>query len=261
MPGLDNLCSSLCPALVRLANSGHLQTVHDLVTGMSLAPYLWGSVSGPRLLYVALASRALDLAIFLVESFVSFLCNAIVSWETSDYTFQRSIQQCLEGLQTYQSSFYSAHDSKMESFAILVSFWVHHLEVDMGLVFHELCGLGYSKVVKLMLEHAGSAGPTLVNKLDPAKRSPLYYAACGGHLSIVQHLIDECCIVYSDSSELPLFGLLLYFCLAPHAQECYKEHCGKMRQDCYRVKDRLLTSGIQQLLPLCYFSLAFKNSS
>ena len=263
MPDLGHLCESLCPHLVTLANQGLFQSVKKLIDGLPVKEYLWGLSSGPRLLYVTLALGELDLAISLVKSFVSFLCTAIANWEALDGTFHSNLIQCLKRLQCDMNlyTYRKVRHSEIQLFSYLVS--CSSTAIDLGLLFHAICGLGFTEMVRMMLECAKESGisSTLVRKLDSKKRSPLFYAACGGHLDIIKLLISDGSTLYSLPSKAPIIGLLLYLCCAPHAQEHLAQHCGRSgRKFTYRTRHAFLTSTVTDMLPRsCYFSSAFKN--
>ena len=263
MPDLGHLCESLCHHLVSLANQGLFQSVKKLTDGLPVKEYLWGLPSGPKLLYVTLALGELDLGISLVRNFVSFLCTAIANWEALDGTFHSNVKQCLERLKCYTHTFEKVRDDTVRLFVSLVS--LGSIAGAPGLLFHRICGYGLTGVVRMILECAGESNisSSLVSKLDSKKRSPLFYAACGGHLDIIKLLIDKGSILYSPSSKAPIIGCLLYLCCAPHAQEHSAEHCGTFksgRKLTYRTRHAFLTSGVADMLPhSCHFSLAFRN--
>ena len=263
MPDLGHLCESLCPHLVTLASQGLFQSVKKLTDGLPVREYLWGLPSGPKLLYVTLALGELDLGISLVKSFVSFLCTAIANWEALDGTFHSNVMQCLKRLQCYTYVFEKPRSDQLRSFVSLVSFG--NTAVAPGLLFHNICGYGLTEVVRMMLECASDSNisSALLKKLDSKKRSPLFYAACGGHLDIVKLLISEGSVLYSPSSKAPIIGCLLYLCCAPHARELSAEHCGSFksgRKLTYRTRHAFLTSAVADMLPhSCHFSLAFQN--
>ena len=260
MPDIDQFHSSLLPALVTLANYGLFQMVQSLLEGFQLTHNVWSIRSAPRLLYIALASGAIDLGISLARGFVTHLCSSITTGGSAGW--QSHTWLCLKRLQHYCSSFQSSRHPQIQQLVRFVSFCTDLGNGQIDMVFHNLCGMGYLDLVQLMLECADSSSAALVNKLDALNRSPLYYAACGGHLEIVQLLIDECCIFYSDKSEAPILGLLLYFSFASYTFEHLDEHYGKEIRSAYRKKTMFMAH-LKSLncLPRCSFSPGFQNVS
>jgi len=256
---LEHLCSSLCPTLVTLVNQGFVAPVQKLIAGLPITDILWSTPTGPRLLYVALFSpKAQDLGLCLAKSFVSFLCKYSANWGSLYSKTWSDVCTSLKRLQNYTAVFKSVHLPQINHLIELITFCNERIGVsEMGLLFHTLCGLGKLNLVRLMLENAGDVKSVLVNKLDSQQRSPLFYAAFGGHLEIVHLLLDECCIVYSTSSQPPLLALLLYFALAQFSVEYLDESCGKLQRSTFYRRELIL----RQLkeLPTHSFSPLFQN--
>ena len=259
LPDLEQLCSSLCPTLVTLANQGFFTPVQKLIGGLPITDKLWCSRSGPRLLYVLASQDAQHLGLSLAESFVSFLCKSVANWEKLSSKSRSDVCMCLKQLQNYNAVFRSVHHPQLNLLAELVTFCnqqtfgVDHL----GFVFHTLCGLGNIGLVQLMLENASDVSSTLVNKLDSQKRSPLFHAALGGHLEIIHLLIDECCIVYSNSCQPPILALILYFALAQFSVEHLGDICGKVERSTFNERKRFFHH--LEDFPTHLFSHAFQS--
>ena len=239
---MEHLCSSLCPTLVTLVNQGFVAPVQKLIAGLPITDILWSTPTGPRLLYVALFSpKAQDLGLCLAKSFVSFLCKYSANWGSLYSKTWSDVCTSLKRLQNYTAVFKSVHLPQINHLIELITFCNERIGVsEMGLLFHTLCGLGKLNLVRLMFENAGDVKSVLVNKLDSQQRSPLFYAAFGGHLEIVHLLLDECCIVYSTSSQPPLLALLLYFALAQFSVEYLDESCGKLQRSTFYRRELIL---------------------
>ena len=264
LPELEHLCSSLCPTLVTLANQGFFAPVQKLIDGLPMTDKLWCTCTrnGPRLLYVLASLKAQDLVLSLVQSFLSFFCKSVADWEKASNKSRSDVCMCLKQLQKYVVAFRSFHDVEIDLLIELVIYTkllICNLEVDcLGFIFHTLCRLGKRDLIQLMLENAGDVSSTLVNKLDTQQRSPLFHAAFGGHLEIIHLLMDECCIVYSDSSQPPILALILYFALAQFSDEHLGDNCGKVERSTLNSKICFLEHQLEEP-PTRLFSHAFQS--
>ena len=242
-----------------LVNQGFVAPVQKLIAGLPITDMLWYTRSGPRLLYVALFSpKAQHLGLYLAKSFVSFLCKSSTNWGSLYSKTCSDICMSLKQLQTYTTVFKSVHHPQINLLIELITFCNEQISVsEMGVLFHTLCGLGKLNLVQLILENAGDVSSALVNKLDSQQRSPLFYAAFGGHLEIVHLLLDECCIVYSNSSQPPILALLLYFTLAQFSVEYLDESCGQLQKSTFYRRGFILRR--LKELPTHSFSPLFQN--
>ena len=229
------------------------------MAGLPITDMLWYTRSGPRLLYVALFSpKAQHLGLCLAKSFVSFLCKSSTNWGSLYSKTCSDICRSLKQLQTYTTVFKSVHHPQINLLIEFITFCNEHISVsEMDILFHTLCGLGKLNLVQLMLENAGDVSIAMVNKLDSQQRSPLFYAAFGGHLEIVHLLLDECCIVYSNSSQPPILALLLYFTLAQFSVESLDESCGQLQKSTFYRRGFILRR--LKELPTHSFSPLFQN--
>ncbi len=213
-PDVVQLSLSIVPALVTLVNSGYVQIVQRLCEVLPITEQLWKSPSASRLLYVTLAMQPQQLGSCFLKSFLAFFCGTIASWTVTESALQSNFLSYLKRLQSYVAVFSSHPDRQVKQIAQLLSLFKSYAVDDPSVFFHQLCGLGYHDLVQLLLENGGAC---LVNVLDCLKRSPLFFAACGGHLAIVKSLLDEAAIVSSDISTPPIIGLLLYLACAPRS--------------------------------------------
>jgi hypothetical protein len=77
--------------------------------------------------------------------------------------------------------------------------------------FHYLCGLGEFELVSHFLKCLDSAHHAeLFRYMNSHQQSPLYYAASGGHLDIVELLLEKGCQRYYSSENPPIKGALAY---------------------------------------------------
>ena len=84
-----------------------------------------------------------------------------------------------------------------------------HVHVG-GFILHELCGHGYTSLVQLVVSEQGRE---VITCKDNQGRSPMYYAAAGGHIEVIEYLLE--CSISLDPSEYgcchPFLGVLSYF--------------------------------------------------
>lgn len=259
-PELTQLSLSIVQALVTLVNSGYIQSVERLCEVLPVMEHLWSTRNGVRLLYVSLATGALNLGRSILRSFLEFLCRIIASWSTVEPTVQSEFSARLEELQRYLSFFSSFPDPQVKQLAQLISFYSSHALDNPTLFFHKLCGHGCCESVELLLENGGAC---LVNVLDDAGHMPLFFAACGGHLSIVKNLLAKSASVYPDASTPPIIGLLLYFALAPRRHAPRRFFTGYGPGESVKVESlrRKLFSHIERTIPegFLYYSLLYQD--
>ena len=90
----------------------------------------------------------------------------------------------------------------------LVTFCLH-VRVG-GFILHELCGHGYTTLVQLVVSKQGRE---VITSKDNQGRTPTYYAVAGGHIEVVEYLLE--CGISLDPSEYgcshPFLGVLSYF--------------------------------------------------
>ena len=237
---------SFVQSLIALAGACCLDVVLDILDILHEFPAFdkfWFTNNAPRLLYV---SREIDHSGSIEKKCIGFICSFLVSeWDAS---FEKPFFNFLQHLQTYSN----INCLQSQPLKKLVSFCLAEFQYPM-LICHHICGRGYIDIMKLILENADVN--MLLNKLDSAGRSPLFYAALGGHLTVVQLLLDKASTAFSQLSQLPLVGALLYLDLAPRALlSCQKSHhVMSVKRNC--------AYGTLLDLPQCSFSDLFTKCS
>ena len=252
----DTLYSSLLPALVTLASSNHLECVLDIIHGLDLSQALWCSRHGLRLLFVSQASyEGTDVFKTLLLNFVIFLSNMVASWTGTEYKIRSSMERNVKLLN--RMPFMAAPSQATLDLKHCTSIYCKYVKkgVTFASFFHALCSLGYHKLVAFLL----NCSEGLVNVCDPFGRSPLFYAACGGHLSVVQLLLEHGATLDSASSAAsPIVGALLYLACAPY----YVGHRGLLGLSHNITALRLkYVSQLKNVLPMCNFSSAYEHPS
>ena len=252
LPDADRMFSSICPTLATLASAGHLECVVRLVQGLSLSQHLWCSQSGPSLLLTAQATHeGSDMYKTILFDFVTFLNKIITNWETTSPEVQTSVLRNIKLL--HKRSFLareSGSTQKLQQFISLATECTKYgREVEFGSFFHYLCAFGCHDVVSFMLECYSSVD--MVNKPDTSGRTPLFYAACSGHLSIVQLLLQHGAKLDVESSVSPIIGALLYLACTPC--NVGGDTLGKTYVSTCIFRRRYVTEFLD-VLPKCYFS-------
>lgn len=151
----------------------------------------------------------------ILFDFVTFLNRIITNWETASPNVQTSVLHNIKLL--HKRSFLARESQNTQKLEQLISLATECIkygrEVEFGSFFHYLCAFGCHAVASFMLECYSSVD--MVNKLDTSGRTPLYHAACSGHLSIVQLLLQHGARLDIESIVSPLVGALLYLASAP----------------------------------------------
>lgn len=98
-------------------------------------------------------------------------------------------------------------------------------------LLHELCGRGYTHVVRFVL--AGCEKVIFMSK-DAIGYTPIYFAAIGGHVEIVEYLLERGATLDPQDYGLyhPLLGVLMYFNrVAIIYQKNHYRNCTRLEMD------------------------------
>ena len=210
-----DLHSGLCS----LANSGCIETVERVIKELDLLPnsvYLWQSNRSLYLLYLLIESKscnslelvnalAFDLASFLFKSMLQ--SNLHVTEGSPLYNVQHATK-LMKRIDSFSHVFGRCDSSNVQLLSKLARYYNR---LRKTFVFHYLCSLGEFELVSHFLTCLDSCyHASLFRSLDDDQKSPLYYAACGGHLDIVQLLLDKGCETYCPNENPPIKGALIY---------------------------------------------------
>lgn len=211
-----DLHSGLCS----LASYGFVETVNQLVVELGLFPnsvYLWQSYRSLRLLYLLTSSRshdslklgdalAVDLASFVIKSTLQSIFN-----EDSPLYDAQHASRIMKEIESYSHAFSRSASSNVCLLLKLAKFY-NKLSADCHkYAFHCMCGQGKVGLISYFLMCLNSSYHSrLFRHWNSHHQSPLYYAACGGHLEVVELLLDKGCECYYLGENPPLKGALVY---------------------------------------------------
>lgn len=206
-------------SLYVLAANGNFASVMQLFQQMpaGIQVPLLMSASSVRVLYLSLCSvKGEKLGKWMVQGYISVLCDAVLGVEKPGATTstKNSEIQVIQKLVQLLASGFVKHawdnDANLPSFFCLLQHCMTHGSCyDQECpVFHSICGWGCTDLVRMILDCPN--GLPLITLGDSRGRSPLYYAASGGHLDIVKILLDRGAPVVSKSGFHPLLAALAY---------------------------------------------------
>ena len=264
----SHLFSSLPSALVPLINAGRIECMIKLIKlmeGANLSQCLWCSHSAPHFLFVAQAvcngSGAYET---VVRDFVTYLCTVMLRWESESSQVCKAVLRNLAQLhhRCFLDMACVSDSTKNLRLLIATSECITHVfqcithafqeEVKFGEFFHFLCGSGNHELTAYVLSSNRNSNKELTNKPDTRGLSPLVYAACGGHLTIVKLLREHGAELNSSTGMSPVMGALLYLALAPYnaGGDVMGKPCGFIRRQ--RLQH---VGGFRKLIPkICSFS-------
>lgn len=220
IPDIHEFTHDLHSGLCSLANSGFVETVKRLVVELGLFPnslYLWQSFRSLRLVYILAASRshdslelsdalAIDLASFLIKSTL----RSIFTEDSPLYGAQHALK-IMGQIESYSHAFSKSASSNVRLLLKLARFYNRLFADCHEYAFHCMCGWGEVELVSHFLMCLDSSyHARLFIHLNRHQQSPLYYAACGGHLEVVELLLDKGCECYHLGENPPLKGALVY---------------------------------------------------
>ena len=171
------------------------------------------SYKSTRCLYLSLYStEGRDLGVFLFEKLLHYLVKLVQS-NKKEYDLKRFLLV----VESYASPNCKWSFGRFDLFRSLVTFLLI-ASTDEPLL-HEICGRGHTKLVKLVfsLTDKGKEGEEerrmLAMSKKDSKYTPIYLAACGGHVEIVQFLLEQGATLDPAHYDLyhPLLAVLAYF--------------------------------------------------
>ena len=207
-----------------LASNGSFSLVKELFHQMHavIQEMLLVSATSARIFYLSLCSAEGEkLGKWMIEHYMVILCNTILkndesNLHTSPVVSQNKVFKKL--LQLRACGFLKPvwdNNANLAVFLQLLKHCVAHntdFDKDCSL-FHTLCGWGCTDLVRLIL--ACPSGPSLIHLHDARGRTPLYYAASGGHLELVRILLEHGASLNDENGFQPLLAALAYLGYAP----------------------------------------------
>ena len=218
--GIKEFIHDLCLGLCSLANSELVEAAERVITYVGLFPnscHLWQSSRSLHLLFALVESKsraslelsdtlAFDLASFLIKS---KLPQTILGGD-SLYDAHHATN-LMKRVESYSHSFCKCDSSNVRLLYKLAKFYNSLVSSDHQYAFHYLCGLGEFGLLSHFLSCLDSSHHAeLFRYMNNHQQSPLYYAASGGHLDIVELLLEKGCQRYYSSENPPVKGALAY---------------------------------------------------
>ena len=211
--GHQQLLFSLSSSLEYLIRFRLIEDAVNLLQGLNLGQYLWRSPRAPSFLYTAQAqcSGSAEYKLIL-RDFINFLGTKIANWENEESV---SVVSHSMGLIQKRRYFKQVEASSLMSNVVLLA--NHAVNTTLRELLHSLCGHGDGHMVCFFLEEiCSNTAARIVNQPDSDGYTPLFHAACGGHLDIARLLLHHGADVTNSSMLPPIVGVLLYLALAPH---------------------------------------------
>ena len=149
----------------------------------------------------------------LLLSFFTFFSNVVASWTSTQQKIRGLMERNVKLLN--RMPFMAPPSQATLDLKHCTSIYCKYAEegATFASFFHILCSLGYCELAASLL----NCSKGLANVRDPFGQSPLFYAACGGHVSVAQLLLEHGASLDSKSSAVsPIVGALLYLACAPY---------------------------------------------
>ena len=225
--------AELLQGLVTLANHGFVEHAELVLMKFVDIELAWSDHvrAMARLLYVVLSSsNGQTFGTALINSLAGHISRTILEpLSRSGFITLFNTLQC-------QLHAFRRHNQSIELILQLVVFMRQYCLPTPSLTLHDLCSMGRLPLVRFLLLRDSSVARRLVHHLDDLYRSPLYYAAGGGHVEIAKLLIQRG-YVYSGGLEVPpALGYLAHLSYAPHAMmpfQCLND----IRPCCFNKSD------------------------
>ena len=197
-----------------------MEAVERVITHLGLIPdsaSLWQSNRSLRLLHLLIEAKshdslklgdalAFDLASFLIKSKMPLRDTLGPLYDAHHATM------LMQSIESFSHVFCNCGSLNVRLLLRLAKFYNELNSNHHQYAFHCLCGRGELELVSHFLTCLDSSYHTeLFRSMNNHQQSPLYYAACGGHLDIVELLLDKGCKRYYPNGNPPIKGALVYF--------------------------------------------------
>ena len=268
------LFSSLSSSLECLVRCGLIEGAVNLLHGLSLGQYLWSSSHAPAFLFAAQARfEGSEVYKIILRDFINFL-GSEMSDLGSESIAKSTVMSNMKLIR--QQAFFAKASSDTRNLLTLLNH--RPPKQTLGELFRSFCGDGNNRMVRFILEgSSGEIAARIINKPDLVRCTPLFYAACGGHVDTVRLLLHHgACLtsvpsqrgalqgsagllpghVANSISYPPIVGALVYLALAP--QNIDGDVLGKRYESVYDERGDIL-SNYRDLVPRRTFPMLTKD--
>ena len=201
-----------------LASKGNFSLVMDLLRQMNdvIQELLLMSTSSVRVFYLSVCSMEGEkLGKWMMQHYMAILCKSVLRNDGHSLRTSPVIDAVFEKLvELFTCGFVKAAWDDIVSLALFLQLLQYCVTYYKSIshkkcsLFHALCGWGCTDLVRLIL--ASPSGPPLIALHDAYGRSPLYYAASGGHLDLVRSLLEHGASLKGKNGFHPLLAALAY---------------------------------------------------
>ena len=188
------LFSSLSSSLEYLVRLGLIEGAVNLLVGLSLGRYLWPSPHASSFLFTAQArcdgSEEYEM---IVRDFVNFLGTHMRDLGSAGALAKSAKSVVVKNMKLIcQRMFFKRARASSSTRSLLTLCSQRTLQHTLGELFRSFCGDGNNHMVCFILD-ASSPETTagIINQPDVRGYTPLFYAACGGHVETVKLLLHN----------------------------------------------------------------------
>ena len=186
-------CEDFLPSLVKYLDTLALCDQSDLLTSIiqqfHLSDYLWNDLSGGRLISICLNHHLFEAAVHLMLNAINYISVVCMS-DDDECSFP-----LLELVRHVECSGWGVEDEKVwEIIDTLCQFCTLLSRTCLKLTdaFCRACGEGLCEYIDTLLTFVDDTVKNmLLNSCDEYHRSPLFHAACGGHVEMIRILFDH----------------------------------------------------------------------
>jgi len=250
-------CEDFLPLLVKHLDTLAFSDQSDLLTSMiqqfHLSDYLWNDLTGGRLISLCLNHHLFEAAVYLILNAISYI-TVVCTNNDDECNFP-----LLQLASLVECSGWSVEEEKVwEIMNTLCLFCTLLSQSSLKLTdaFCKSCGEGLCEYVDTLLSLVdGMVKNMLLNSCDDYCRSPLFHAACGGHIELVRILFNHGATVdMTLNYNHPIMGVLGGLIVQLYAPCISSENRSYRGRNTRKLGDKLkncAASEIRKCLPHC----------